>query len=231
MDYALSVNYHINIILLHPEKMCGFYNFKSLVRHGSGIYGHFFPHAPRGMAQSVLRTHIFKLGGGFSEERATGGRQNQLFYAGVVALCLKALKYRGMFAVHRKNFYPMLCGIVHNAPAPRHKGFLVCKGNVVSGFDGGYGWAQSGYAGYCVEHDVTLRRRRFERGVLAAEHRYSCAGKCDAQAPCDVFVRHGNKLRSKLPRLLFKQLRIAARRKRDYLISKAAANIQRLRTD
>ena len=183
------------------------------------------------MAQSVLRTHIFKLGGGFSEERAAGGCQNQLFYAGVVTLCLKALKYGGMFAVHRKNFYPMLCGIVHNAPASCYKGFLVRKGNIVSGFDGGYGWAQSGYAGYCVEHDIALRRRCFEHGALTAEHRYSCAGKCDAQAPCGVFVRNRNKFRRKFPRLLFKQLRIAARRKRDYLISKAAANIQRLRTN
>ena len=33
MDYDLSVHYHINIILLHIKKMCGFNNFKPFISH------------------------------------------------------------------------------------------------------------------------------------------------------------------------------------------------------
>ena len=87
------------------------------------------------MFQGVLHLNILKFRPVFSPEGTAGGCDENLLNSTPV-FPVKGLENGAVLAVHRKdlNTHP-LCQR-HDDMARRHQRFLICQGDVFSGFDG-----------------------------------------------------------------------------------------------
>ena len=163
------MNNHVDSVSSHSEKPSGLDYFKALVHHRSRIDADFAAHVPFGMLQSSrcgCRSDILPAP---LPERPSGGSEMKSA-DGILSRSLKALENGRMLGIHRKNRYTVPCsGLHHNVPRS-HQGFLVGKGNSLSGLNGCHRRPESAESHHCGHNDVdVVPGHKVTEGVHPAE--------------------------------------------------------------
>ena len=151
----------------------------------------------------------------------------------VLSRSLKALENSRMFRIYRKNLYSLFLCQRHNDMACRHKGFLICQGNILSRLHGRYGRADTDHAYYSSHHNLSLRLTGcLHQAFHPAYHLHIQIPDPAFKLSGRLFFPEAGDFGMKFPYLLFQKLHIGTCRQRsDPNVLIVSCNFQCLSTD
>ena len=153
--------------------------------------------------------HTLQLSGGLAVERAAGARQQDTAYLPPVAAALQALKYSGVFTVHRDDLRTVFGSGSHDQLTGADQRLLIGQGDAFPLPDGGQRRRKTHAAHDGGDKGIRLLRSGGgQKSLLPCQHLNVHVGQALTQHTGGIRVIHRRKARPELPRLLLQKVDI-----------------------